>query len=71
MGKNVALYGKKTKTESRDERERELIPKNVPRAQVPFSVKKTSFRASYAGSAGKKNNCFFLFSPNLLLTKTF
>ena len=27
-----------TKTESRDEREK-LIPKNVPRAQVPFSVK--------------------------------
>ena len=48
-----------TKTESRDERE-ELIPKNVPRAQVPFSVKKLDFvPLSQAQQAGKTIVFFF------------
>lgn len=57
-GKMLQVW-QETKTESRDERE-ELIPKNVPRAQVPFSVKKLDFvPLSQAQQAGKTIVFFF------------
>ena len=47
-----------TKTESRDEREK-LIPKNVPRAQVPFSVKKLDFVPLSQAQQARKTIVFF------------
>ena len=58
-GEKCCNVWQETKTESRDERE-ELIPKNVPRAQVPFSVKKLDFvPLSQAQQAGKTTVFFF------------